>query len=304
MADHLLFGLDIGGTSTHGIRAQRLGHTWVISHETQGPSSNLQNASPQQAQAALTTVARELGFTALPANTSVQVVAGAGGVDTPADAHALRTMILKALRPFAAQNVTIVHDTRLILAAGDVDSGIAVIAGTGSVAWGRNTQGHQARSGGWGHMLGDEGSAWWLGKESVRRALQRHDNHIPADELDTAILHKRALTTRDQLIADFHTNPHRTQWASLAHIIDRLATNGHTDSHALLEQAGSYLATAAHDVASQLKISGPVIAGGGLIKHSTHLQKAFHQRCADFGLSSIHVLDSDPVRGTIRLATS
>lgn len=49
--------------------------------------------------------------------------------------------------------------------------GIVLISGTGSIAYGRNSQGRAARAGGWGPLLGDEGSSFWIGAEGLRRGL-------------------------------------------------------------------------------------------------------------------------------------
>lgn len=51
------------------------------------------------------------------------------------------------------------HDTQLLLAAAGRDEGVALISGTGSVAWGRRRDGVHARAGGWGYLHGDEGSS-------------------------------------------------------------------------------------------------------------------------------------------------
>ena len=59
-----------------------------------------------------------------------------------------------------------------ILAAAGLDEGIALIAGTGSVAWGRDRTGRSARAGGWGYLLGDEGSGYAVVRETVRHALR------------------------------------------------------------------------------------------------------------------------------------
>ena len=83
-----------------------------------------------------------------------------------------------------------------MLAAQGLDAGIAVVAGTGSVAWGRREDGREARRGGWGHLLGDEGIGWWLGREAVRRCLARADAGLPVDDLDAAVLADRALGER------------------------------------------------------------------------------------------------------------
>ncbi|MDO5619188.1 N-acetylglucosamine kinase [Kocuria sp.] len=299
----LLFGLDIGGTSTHGIRAERGEAGWVVTDQFQGPSANVQNVSHAAAQQSLLTVATRLGFdTTSPGH--LRVVAGAGGMDTPADADALRAMITRAV-PAAGvtgSEITVVHDTRLILAAGGQDTGVAVIAGTGSVAWGRAADGREARSGGWGHLLGDEGSSWWIAREAVRRALRRQDAQDPVDELDRAVLQARNVQTRDQLIADFHGHPERTDWAALAQVVDRCATGGHTDSSDLLVRATRHLVAAARTVADQLDLPGPVVVGGGLIAHSHHIHTAFVEQATAAGLEEVMVLGVDPVMGVLHLA--
>ena len=102
----ILIGLDIGGTTTHGLRAE----DGRPVQEAVGGSANVQNVSPAQASRALAGVLGELG-----ASAADVVVAGAGGVDTPADAEALRALIAPHT---GAARIVVVHDTRLVLAAG------------------------------------------------------------------------------------------------------------------------------------------------------------------------------------------
>ena len=49
------------------------------------------------------------------------------------------------------------------------EPGVVIIAGTGSIAYGHNGQGQAARAGGWGYVLGDEGSGYWIGRHALRR---------------------------------------------------------------------------------------------------------------------------------------
>lgn len=302
---HMLFGLDIGGTSTQSLLAEYRQDQWSVVGRANGPSANVQNVSTRAAVDSLTAICCELGLSHIPTGTALHVVAGAGGVDTPEDAHQLSARIAQALG--VAPNhpdlhVTVVHDTRLILAAGGHDAGIAVIAGTGSVAWGRTSDGREARSGGWGHLLGDEGSSWWVAREAVRRALLRHDMGLADDALDRDLLRHRGLTARDELIADFHAHAERTEWAGLARLVDHHATAGHPDARELLEQASAHLATAARAVAAHLGFPGPVVVGGGLISHCAHVREAFQRRAQEAGLSDVEVLNQDPVMGTLHLA--
>lgn len=302
---NMLFGVDIGGTSTQALLAEHAAGRWTVVRQASGPSANVQNVSDQAAVDSLSAIAHELGLGGIPDATELHVLAGSGGIDTPEDANRLRARIAQALGITPEHpnlKFTVVHDTRLILAAGGHDTGIAVIAGTGSVAWGRSPDGSEARSGGWGHLLGDEGSSWWVAREAVRRALHRHDRGLAADDLDRAVVRARGLDTRDQLIADFHGHPERTEWAGLARLVDQNASAGCGDAADLLEQASAHLVTAARSVATQLGVAGPVVVGGGLISHSAHVRSAFRRRAELAGLTGIQVLNHDPVMGTLHLA--
>lgn len=123
---HALVGLDIGGTKTHGVR-------WLngqVIAEAKSGSANTQNVSLDTARENLAKVFESLGSEAID-----MVIAGAGGIDTQQDAERLRDLIASHA-PTAQINV--VHDSRLILAAGHAATGMAVILGTGS-AFGEST---------------------------------------------------------------------------------------------------------------------------------------------------------------------
>lgn len=321
-----VIGLDIGGTSTRGLRADgpatTPGPALGIRAEATGGSSNVQNVSrgraveqlaavldglgpvPTAAQAVTTVTTEQTAQTAQTETVEphrVDVVIGAGGVDTDEDARRLRDLVLEAGPGLEGARFRIVHDTRLLLAAAGADAGIALIAGTGSVAWGRGPGGSEARRGGWGYLLGDEGSSWWIGREAVRRCLRRADAGLPVDELDRAVLSARGLDRRPELIADFHARFDRTAWAGLATEVDRCAGEGHDGALRLLEAAAEHLIDMAAGVGEQLGRTGPVVVGGGLAASST-LVGALARRAAEAGLEAPQPLRVPPVRGTLRLA--
>ncbi|NHU85389.1 ATPase [Kocuria sp. JC486] len=297
-----VFGLDIGGTSTHGIRAQRAQDGWRVLREAKVGSANLQNVSTEQARGEIRAVLAELGMGTTGPQDSVSVIAGSGGVDTLADQDRLREMIHSAAPEVSTDLIHVVHDSRLILAAHGLDVGVSVIAGTGSVAWGSAATGREARAGGWGHLLGDEGSSWWVAREAVRRALERADRQEEADELDLAVLQARGLETRADLIADFHTHPDRTGWSELATVVDRSAGQGSQAAVELLTAAADQLLTMTQRVCQSLDLTGPVVAGGGLIQHSGTVRDRFVTRAGARGIEGVHVLDVAPVMGTLHLA--
>ena len=291
----LVVGLDIGGSKTHG--ALWRGATLVA--EARAGSANVQNVTRDDAAASLADLFREL-LAAAPAGVIGRVVAGSGGVDTAADADRLRALIA----PHAPGAVIdVIHDTRLILAAGGARAGIAVIAGTGSVAWGVTGEGRQARSGGWGYLLGDEGSGYWVAREAVRRALHRHDLGLGPDALDAAVLALNGVCTPTELIGLFHSAAGRTYWAAQSRAVFDAARDGHDDAADILDRAATDLTRLVLDVASVIGVPGPVVLGGGLAMHQPDLQERLRKRLAAADITRVVFLDEDPVMG-VRFLTA
>ncbi|WP_285320023.1 BadF/BadG/BcrA/BcrD ATPase family protein [Pseudarthrobacter sp. lyk4-40-TYG-27] len=286
----ITIGLDIGGTKTHGVRFE---DGIPVADESAG-SSNVQNVTRDEAARNLADLFARIG-----AGPVARVYAGSGGIDTDQDAAALAGLI-QPLVPGAT--VTVVHDSRLLLAAGRAATGVAVIAGTGSAAWGRNADGGEARAGGWGYLLGDEGSGYWLGREAVRHSLRRMNQGLPIDQLTSALLKSCGLDHPNKLIALFHSpETGRRFWAQQARHVVEAAAEGHADSAALLEQAGKDLAALAGQVLGQLGLHGPVILGGGLGMNVVPLQDSFRRNLADAGVTDVRVLDQEPVFGVLEL---
>ncbi|WP_105032803.1 N-acetylglucosamine kinase [Arthrobacter ruber] len=293
-ADRLVVGLDIGGSKTHGA----LWRNGDLVAEARAGSANVQNVTADEAARSL----RELFGELLPddaARSIGRVVAGSGGVDTGADADRLRALIA----PHApGALIEVIHDTRLILAAGGARTGIAVIAGTGSVAWGVTADGREARSGGWGYLLGDEGSGYWVAREAVRRALHRHDVGLLPDTLDAAVLALNAVTTPTELIGLFHSGTGRTYWAAQSRAVFDAARDGHGDAAAILDRAADDITRLVLDVASVIGVPGPVVLGGGLATHQPDLQSRLRDRLAAAGTDDVVFLAGDPVMGVRFLA--
>jgi N-acetylglucosamine kinase-like BadF-type ATPase len=292
--DRVVVGLDIGGSKTHGA----LWRDGVLVGEARAGSANVQNVSPEEAGAHLGELFdRLVGSDGVQALT--RVIAGSGGVDTADDAGSLRALIA----PRAPEaRIEIVHDTRLILAAGGARTGIAVIAGTGSVAWGIDADGRQARSGGWGYLLGDEGSGYWLAREAVRRALHRHDLGKQPDSLDTEVLALNGVHLPTELISLFHSGAGRTYWAAQSSAVFDAARSGHEEAAALIDRAAADLTGLVQDVVAVIGIPGPVVLGGGLAMHQRDLQERLRQRLGDAGATDLVFLDQEPVMGTPFLA--
>ena len=285
-----VIGLDIGGTKTRGVRFE---DGTVVADESVG-SSNVQNVSREDAALHLAELFARIG-----GGTVAQVYAGAGGIDTDEDAAALAALIAPHV---PGARITVVHDSRLLLAAGGATTGVAVIGGTGSAAWGRNSRGEEARAGGWGYLLGDEGSGYWLGREAVRHSLRRMNQGLEPDELTTALLASCGVDDPNKLIALFHSpDTGRRYWAERARLVVDAAAAGHAASQELVDQAGRDLAALALQTVRKLGIDGPVILGSGLGMNVPRLQESFRAALAAEGITDVRVLEQDPVFGVLQL---
>ena len=98
---------------------------------------------------------------------------GIAGSDHPVH----RQRVVDALRVFFPRGNFIVDTDARVALTGAIGfgGGIVVISGTGSVAFGRNAKGEEARAGGWGPTLGDEGSGFWIAREGLTAIVRAHD---------------------------------------------------------------------------------------------------------------------------------
>lgn len=290
-----LIGLDIGGTKTHGVRFE---DGRPVRDESVG-SSNIQNVATEVAAANIAELFARIGGAGADGRPVSRVYVGSGGIDTDEDARALAALIEPHV---PGARITVVHDSRLLLAAGRASTGVAVIAGTGSAAWGRNAEGEEARAGGWGYLLGDEGSGYWLGREAVRHSLRRMNQGLAPDELTDALLESCGVEDPNKLIALFHSpDTGRRHWAQQARLVVEAAERGHVASQQMMRQAGKDLADLTVQALRQLGIDGPVVLGGGLGMNVQGLQDAFREALAVEGITDVRVLDQEPVMGVLQL---
>lgn len=277
-------GLDIGGTKTHGVR-------WSngdVAAEAKTGSANVQNVSTDAAAGNLAELFRTLG------GQVGKVIAGSGGVDTDDDAAQLRALIA----PHApGASVEVVHDTRLILAAGGAATGIAVIVGTGSVAWGVDEAGREARSGGWGYLLGDEGSGYWVGREAVRLTLHRFNLEQDPGILGDSVLEANGVHSPEELIALFHGETGRRYWAGQAGLVFSAAAAGDAGAASIIDTAAAHVCSLVADVAGVIGVRGPVIIGGGLAVNQPAMQGLIINGLLARDLDVVRFLAADPVMG-------
>ncbi len=145
--------------------------------------------------------------------------------------------------------------------------GIVVIAGTGSMALGRNGQGSTARAGGWGYVFGDEGGAFDIVRQAMRAALRMEEGWGPATALRAALIEATGSSTANEMLHRFYGPEwQRSRVAALAPLVDQAAVEADAVALHIVNRAAQELAQLAAAVRAQLWKPGEVVeiayAGG------------------------------------------
>lgn len=171
------------------------------------------------------------------------------------------------------------------------EDGILVIAGTGSTAFGVKED-KQARCGGWGHLLGDEGSAYKISIEAFKRMIHEEDYGIERSELSQAILDKLNMTTVDEIVG-FIYSATKDEIAAMASLVSIYAEKGDDYAKNILINEGIEIAKSAERVFKKLHFNKCRIGlVGGVIRKSKDLRKAFENYLKE-NINVVAYVDND-----------
>ncbi len=276
-------GLDIGGSSSRA----RLVENGRIVAEAEGPGANVAVLRPRVVESRLRSLLADI------AGTPIACCAGSAGAEVPAGRRRLER-ILSALLPDC--RITVVHDARLVLAAAGFESGIALVSGTGSVAYGCDSAGREARAGGWGWLVGDDGSAAWLAREAAREVMLRSDSGEPLGTLGEAMLGAVRARNATDFMGRLNALNEPRDWAALAGVVFEAASND-AGGALLVERAASALGNLVGLVRKQLSLDGPLVLAGGQLLNQPRLEAAVRKR-----LGAAIRLHEAPVAGAVKLA--
>ena len=315
-----LLGIDGGGTATTAWLADAEGK--VLGRGRAGPS----NAKAVGAPAAAAALGKAIGSAFEDAGLEVAEVEvaclGLAGFDRPDDRRMLEEW---AEGSKWARRLVLVNDGELVIAAGTPDGwGVGVIAGTGSIAVARAPDGRAARAGGWGHLIGDEGSAYGValaglrlvarrvdGREALRVLKPKRPTNVnqPAGGGPLGDRLCRALGVNDprEIVTAIYAGDYdRTRIASLAPVVVAAATDDPDVLGWVLEPAGFELGQAALAAARALDWSEPTLPlamAGGFLLATPQVEEAllgYLRRFAGYNVVPARV--EEPVRGAVVLA--
>jgi glucosamine kinase len=266
----LFAGIDGGQSSTLAV----IGNDRDVLGRGSGPPADLvgePRASNRQARALEAALGAALAAAGLePGARFTTVVAGISGFD----AEISRVPDLAS----RADRLEVVHDTE-IAHAGALDgaTGIVVVAGTGSVALGNDdlAPARFVRAGGWGHYFGDEGSALWIARTALRRAMLRADRREGSELGASALAHYGARSLRAIQHAFAHGEIDRPALAAFASAVVERAAQGDPDADEVCAAAANQLADLAVTLDYRLApVSVRLVSyAGGLFANAAFLRR-------------------------------
>ncbi|HTM02542.1 MAG TPA: BadF/BadG/BcrA/BcrD ATPase family protein [Vicinamibacterales bacterium] len=296
---HVL-GIDAGGTKTVCLLADERGRVLA---EVRGGGANLQASGEFEVEKVLHSLMDQaLGDRDLRPEA---ICLGIAGVDRPADAAIVRGIMH---RIGFKSRVLVVNDALIALVAAVGDGpGVVVVAGTGSIAYGRDARGRAARAGGWGYLLGDEGGGFWIGRAALSAVVRQSDGRGPQTRLTDLVLAAFELSSPTELIHAIYDNGlQRRAISGIAAVVEQAAGEGDAIAADILDRAATELASAASSVITRLDMRGDIfriVLAGGIFGGIPSLVPQVTARLSEVApRASVERLAVEPAIGAVRLA--
>jgi N-acetylglucosamine kinase-like BadF-type ATPase len=291
-------GIDGGGS---GLRVVIVDDALHVLMQTHGPAAN-PGAIGRDAAAGIIhqTMRRALEATNLPLESIAAVGIGVAGASATHSEEWLRRTIAAVL-PGAMVAPSSDYEIALVGATGE-RRGLLVLAGTGSLVYGVNASGRSTLIGGWGYMLGDEGSGYWLGREGLRAVARAADGCAPPTCLTARLLDALGLADTRGLIPWLYgsATPRPGDVAGLAPLVLGVAAAGDAVAGEIVSTAAAELVGMARAAMRNLATTNlPIALAGGLLATPTPLSEAV---CRALGLSRIPTPRHTPAVGAAILA--
>jgi N-acetylglucosamine kinase-like BadF-type ATPase len=296
---HVL-GIDAGGTKTV---CQLASEDGTLISEARGGGANLQAVGELQVEKVLHEVMEQaLGDRDIVPRA---ICLGIAGVDR-ADDEAIVRAIMRRIGYKA--RILVVNDALVALEAGAPGQpGVVIVSGTGSIAYGRNAAGEAARAGGWGYVLGDEGSGYWIGRAALRAVLREADQRGQKTALTPLLLRHFDIAQAQGLLHEvYYSNLTPAAIGSLAQCVEEAFRKGDAAAIGILRAAANELESSGLTVARRLGLLGDsfiFVLAGGIFRAVPWLREELERRLPVAAPASVtKLLDREPAAGAVALA--
>lgn len=299
-----VLGIDGGGTKTVGVITNEQGE--VIAEATFGatnPNSVEEDQLTEEISKLFRTLQQQSDSVFYQLN---HVFAGIAGC-----AHrSAKEKVKRICEAFLPQNtpITVDNDAIIALYSGTYGHpGIVQIAGTGSVTYGVNGEGKRDRVGGWGHLIGEKGSGFSLGRDALEASFRAYDQVDESSELlDCCLEYFQVEALPDVIPIVYHAKNVKEKLAALSPLVFEAADRGDRAASAIIEENGQYIGRSIGGLIQKLFVKKdkdfqiPVVLTGGLFRRLDLFQEAIETMIDKQALQAkLVVPDLPPVAGAI-----
>jgi N-acetylglucosamine kinase-like BadF-type ATPase len=306
MSESRAFVIGIDGGASHTVAVLADARTGEPLGRGEAGPSNIQAVGVPAALRALdAAVGAAFGAAGVPRRAVAAAALGLAGVDLNEGPDVIRGWSAEV---GFADRLSVANDATLLFAAGTPEGwGLAVVSGTGSIALVLDRHGKDARAGGWGYLLGDEGSAYRVGLLALRAACRAADGVGELTALLPALVARLgSADPRDFIPAVYRGTWDKAHIAGLAPLVqDVAATGDRVATEIFADQARELARTAAGAVAAGgLPREGvPVALTGGMVIENASFRDRFLEELRACGVTPGPIgLVDDPVVGAVVLA--
>ena len=270
-----VIGLDGGGTKTECVLMDEAG---LIRAEGRGGASNPMRVGFGGALAAVCEAARAAMQNAKLSTAEISVVcAGLAGAAQPESQRKMKKLLSEE---FPTQTVQVCTDVDLKLEATGEGRAIVLNVGTGTFAVGRDLNGQAVRVGGHGPLLGDEGSAYDIGRRAMIAALRASDRGSKDSLLAARILYDLRAEDWEDLQLRVYRAPDEV-FPRIFPIVTAAADEGDSQARMLLQHAAGELSGLLTDLMARLELNDEkflLVKSGGMVGHSTYFDRLLDEK--------------------------
>lgn len=228
---------------------------------------------------------------------------GLSGSDRPEDHRRLRPQLEDL-----ALDLRMTNDAELAMGGLPNEVGVAMVSGTGSVAFGRNAEGTRARAGGWGHIFSDEGSGYDMARQALRAFAAEIDGYGEQTSLTPRLMQHWDLTDPFTMINRvYDPNTTKGDIAALSRIVVDEAGRGDAVASGIISRAAMDLGTLGKAVARRLELRPELSLAlvGGMLNHvEPFRQQVIEQFSGEWSLTSVELVNDPALTAARSLAAT
>jgi glucosamine kinase len=296
----IFLGIDGGGTKTSCVIGDE---TSVLGSGTAAGSNVIRLGEAKAREALAAAIVQACAAANIKPTQIQRTCVGLAGAGRPE----ISNLVRRLLAELVSGEIEVVGDMVIALqAAFGSGAGVMVIAGTGSMAYGRDSSGNTLRAGGWGFSVFDEGSGHWIGRSAIAAIMRDYDENAEEESVLLDNVKKSwALSTREQLVLAANASP-SPDFSALLPAVLSAADSGDALAQSILTQAGTELARLAKIVIRRLFSDGEkvlVAMSGGVFSNCALVRQVFYNSLrSEYPNCPVNSTMVEAVRGALELA--